>query len=77
MTLPGGLLDDHAGKNAADFAKAIIFITSETKNATVGDDKKYQLVFSAPYAAGNVQSQLKSGLVRSDRHACLLTLFAA
>ena len=81
------LLDDPLNKSARDWSRLILLYTSQAPNATVAlgleelrwlglgiDDSHSQLLLAA-YAAGNIQSQLNSGVKRNDRYSGLLTLF--
>ncbi len=79
------ILEDPKGDKAEDMAKAIIVFTAQTEKAMVyfgeeetkwtGDNKKLSPILMAAYAAGNVQSQLNSGVLRNDRYAGVISLF--
>lgn len=84
------LLDDPSQAAAKDQAKKIILFTMETPQAAVvfgseeliwfgtdslGKNDQRDMLMAAAYMAGNVQSQLNSGVVRNDRYAGLLSMF--
>ena len=81
------LLDDPLNKSARDWSRLILLYTLQAPNAGVAfgpeelrwiglgiDDSHSQLLLAA-YAAGNIGSQLNSGVKRNDRYSGLLTLF--
>ena len=81
------LLEDPLNKSARDWARLILLYTQQKSNVEVlfgseelrwsgvekGDPSS--LLLLAAYAAGNIQSQLNSGVKRNDRYSGLLTLF--
>jgi hypothetical protein len=79
------LLEDPLGDSAPDQAKQVVLFTMQTPDAAValgreemkwtGKDDKRGLLLLAAYLAGDVQSQLNSGVQRNDRYAGLLSLF--
>src|SRR5262249_42872035 len=79
------LLDEPLSQASKDHAKTIMTFTDETPKAAVvitdtevkgfGKDEKREPLLLAAYCAGNVQSQLHSGVVRNDRYSGLLYLF--
>jgi hypothetical protein len=80
-------LNDPLNPSSRDWARLIMLYTLESPNAAVvlgreelrwaGLDKEEprNLLLLAGYAAGNIQSQLNSGVKRNDRYSGLLTLF--
>jgi len=80
-------LDDPLNKSAPDWARLILLYSQQTSNAAVvlgreelswsGIDREdsRSLLLLAAYSAGNIQSQLNSGVKRNDRYSGLLTLF--
>lgn len=78
---------DPLNKSARDWARLILLYTQQTSNAEVvfGSEElrwaalekndSRSLLLLAGYAAGNIQSQLNSGVKRNDRYSGLLTLF--
>jgi hypothetical protein len=78
-------LEDPLGEKAKDIAKFIMAFASQTPKAVVflgkeemkwfGKRDDNGMLLLAAYAAGNVQSQLDSGVKRNDRYAGLLSLF--
>lgn len=80
-------LNDPLHKSAGDWSRLILLYTMQTPNAAVvlgheelrwvglGGDEQRSLLLLAAYAAGNIQSQLNSGVKRNDRYSGLLTLF--
>jgi hypothetical protein len=81
------LLDDPLSRSARDWSRLILLYALETPNAAsafsseelrwagVEKDDPRSLLLLAAYAAGNIQSQLNSGVKRNDRYSGLLTLF--
>ena len=80
-------LNDPRQMSAPAWSRLILLYTMQTPNAAVvlgseelhwagvGGDHPYSLRLLAAYAAGNIQSQLNSGVKRNDRYSGLLTLF--
>lgn len=80
-------LDDPLNKSAPDWARLILLYSQQTSSAAVvfgreelswsGLDRDHprSLLLLAAYSAGNIQSQLNSGVKRNDRYSGLLTLF--
>jgi hypothetical protein len=80
-------LNDPLNRAASDWARLIMLYTLDRPNAAVelgrgelrwaGFDKAdaRTLLLLAAYTAGNIQSQLNSGVKRNDRYSGLLTLF--
>ena len=80
-------LNDPSNRSARDWARLIMLYTLDRPNADVvlgreelswaGIDKEdaRSLLLLAAYAAGNIQSQLNSGVKRNDRYSGVLTLF--
>lgn len=81
------LLGDPLNRSARDWARLILLYSQQTSNAAVilgkeeshwigldGNDPRSLLLLAA-YSAGNIQSQLNSGIKRNDRYSGLLTLF--
>ncbi len=80
-------LNDPLSKSARDWSRLIMLYTQQTSRAAVvlgseelrwvdlGADNPHTLLLLAAYAAGNIQSQLNSGVKRNDRYSGLLTLF--
>ena len=78
-------LEDPLGKNAKNYARAIMKFAIQTPKAAIvfgeeemkwiGKDKKYSFLLFPAYIAGNTQSQLNSGVKRNDRYSGLLSLF--
>jgi hypothetical protein len=80
-------LNDPLNKSARDWARLIMLYTLDNPNVDVvlgreemrwaGFDKAdaHTLLLLAAYAAGNIQSQLNSGVKRNDRYSGVLTLF--
>ncbi len=80
-------LNDPSSKSARDWARLILLYALDTPNAAVvlgreewrwaGMDTRnpHSLHLLAAYEAGNIQSQLNSGVKRNDRYSGLLTLF--
>jgi hypothetical protein len=54
---------------------AVVLGSEELQWAGIGGDDRVSLLLLAGYAAGNMQSQLHSGVKRNDRYSGLLTLF--
>jgi len=79
------LLSDPTSQAAKDHAQTVIAFTVQTPKAIVvlgdeeakwfGEDENRRMLLVAGYSAGNVQSQLHSGVARNDRYAGLVTLF--
>jgi hypothetical protein len=79
------LLEDPLSDESRELAKAVLVFTMETPDAAVflgqeelqwtGKEDKRSLLLLAAYLAGNVESQLNSGVKRNDRYAGLLALF--
>jgi hypothetical protein len=79
------LLEDPLADESRELARAILIFTMETPAAAVVlgqeelqwtiKDEKRGLLLLAAYLAGNVESQLNSGVKRNDRYAGLLALF--
>ncbi len=79
------LLDDPLSKTARDSARLILLYTLQKPNAAVGLSRQElrwigkgdqrSLLLLAAYAAGDVGSQLNSGVKRNDRYSGLLCLF--
>jgi hypothetical protein len=80
-------LNDPRHRSAGDWSRLILLYAMQTSNAAVvlGSDEMHwvaldpgerrSLFLLAAYAAGNIQSQLNSGVKRNDRYSGLLTLF--
>ncbi len=80
-------LDDPLNKSAPDWARLILLYSQQTSNAALAlsreellwsgldQDEPRSLLLLAAYCSGNIQSQLNSGVKRSDRYSGLLTLF--
>lgn len=80
-------LNDPSNASARDWARLILLYVQQTSNAAVvlgreelrwadvDKDDPRSLLLLAAYAAGNIQSQLNSGVKRNDRYSGLLTLF--
>jgi hypothetical protein len=78
------LLDEPVSQAAADHAKTVMIFTAQTPKAMViiGDDEikwfgkneDHKSLLMGAYSAGNVQSQLNSGVVRNDRYSGVLYL---
>ncbi|HTU22161.1 MAG TPA: hypothetical protein VMG10_29245 [Gemmataceae bacterium] len=80
-------LNDPRHSSAPAWARLILLYMKQTSSAAVvlgseelqwagfGDDDRHLQVLLAAYAAGNIQSQLNSGVKRNDRYSGLLTLF--
>lgn len=81
------LVEDPLSRSARDWARLILLYVQQTSNAAVvlgreelrwadvDKDDPRSLLLLAAYAAGNIQSQLNSGVKRNDRYSGLLTLF--
>jgi hypothetical protein len=81
------LLNDPLHRSAPDWARLILLYTLQTQSAEVvldadefswaalGKDDEHSLLLLAGYLAGNIQSQLNSGVKRNDRYSGVLTLF--
>lgn len=81
------LLSDPLNKSARDWSRLIMLYALQTSNAALvfsreelhwvdfGSDNPHTLLLLAAYAAGNIRSQLNSGVKRNDRYSGLLTLF--
>lgn len=81
------LLNDPGHRSAGDWSRLILLYTMQTSSAAVvlGSEEMHWvaldpgerrcLLLLAAYAAGNIQSQLNSGVKRNDRYSGLLTLF--
>jgi hypothetical protein len=82
------LSNDPLSKSARDWSRLILLYALQTKDAMVVLDKtelawvglgeadpQQSLLLVAAYAAGNIRSQLNSGVKRNDRYSGLLTLF--
>jgi hypothetical protein len=81
------LLEDPLNKSARDWARLILIYALDSSDADVvigreewrwtGLDhiNSRSLQLLAAYEAGNIQSQLNSGVKRNDRYSGLLTLF--
>jgi hypothetical protein len=80
-------LEDPLNKSARDWARLIMLYSLQTSNAAIvfgreelrwaglDRDDSRSLLLLAAYSAGNIQSQLNSGVKRNDRYSGLLTLF--
>jgi len=80
-------LNEPGHKSAPGWARLILLYMKQTSKATVvlrseelqwagvGGDDRLSILLLAGYAAGNMQSQLNSGVKRNDRYSGLLTLF--
>jgi hypothetical protein len=80
-------LNDPQHRSAGDWSRLILLYTMQTPNAVVAlgseemhwvaldPNERRSLLLLAAYAAGNIQSQLNSGVKRNDRYSGLLTLF--
>lgn len=81
------LLEDPLNKSARDWARLIMLYSQDSSSAAVilgreelswiavDRDDGRSLLLLAAYFAGNIQSQLNSGIKRNDRYSGLLTLF--
>ncbi len=79
------LLEEPLNQVAKEHIKTIMTFTAQTPKAAVvigdeemkwfGKDDERQGLLMAAFLAGNVQSQLNSGVVRNDRYSGLLSLF--
>jgi hypothetical protein len=80
-------LNDPQHKSAGDWSRLIMLYAKQTSSAELllGRDEMHwvaldpserrSLLLLAAYAAGNIQSQLNSGVKRNDRYSGVLTLF--
>lgn len=85
--IASAFLNDPLHRSARDWSRLILLYTMQTPSAAVvlgseelhwvglGSHDRYSLLLLAAYAAGNIQSQLHSGVKRNDRYSGLLTLF--
>lgn len=80
-------LEDPLHSSARDWARLILLYSQQSSNAAVVLSKEelrwagldrgdpHSLLLLAAYSAGNIQSQLNSGVKRNDRYSGVLTLF--
>ncbi|MGH7173407.1 MAG: hypothetical protein ACRELF_16950 [Gemmataceae bacterium] len=85
--ISSALLNDPRHTSARGWSRLILLYRMRTSSAAVvvgseelhwvglDDDDRHGLLLLAAYAAGNIQSQLNSGVKRNDRYSGLLTLF--